>query len=318
MAARRYRYLHLDVFTNRRFGGNQLAVFPDASGLTDRAMQLMAREMNFAESTFLTDSSQTGTDVRLRIFTPAVEMPMAGHPVIGTTFALAQLGRIVPPRQSWVFGLNIGPLPVELEWKSGRLDFAWMTQRSPEFGEPEDVSAVAAALNVTDRLILDTGLPVQRVSCGVPFVMVPMISRAAVDDAVADAQALSALAAKSGLSHYSLYCFTQERSRDDEADTYSRMFAPGLGVYEDPATGSASGPLGCYLVRHGALAAGVDARGILNLQGRKLGRPSWIRISIESQGSTIRRVRVGGMSVLVAEGMFDVDGDAESQEDNER
>ncbi len=318
MALRHYRYLHLDVFTDRRFGGNQLAVFPDATGLSDETMQLMAREMNFAESTFVTEPEDTETDARVRIFTPAVEMPMAGHPVIGTTIALAHLGRLVSSLDRCVFGLNIGPLPVELEWGSGRLSFAWMTQRSPEFGEPEDARPVAQAIRVDDRLIRETGLPVQRVSCGLPFVMVPVVSREAVDRAAPDAQALSALAEQSGISHYSLYCFTQERSSSDSADTYSRMFAPGLGIYEDPATGSASGPLGCYLVRHRALAAGADARNMLNLQGQKLGRPSWIRMSIESEGDTITRVRVGGTSILVAEGMFDVEVDAQLSKEGTR
>src|SRR5690349_3844586 len=119
MGLRRYRYRHLDVFTDRRFGGNQLAVFPDAAGLSTETMQLMAREMNFAESTFVLPPETDGVDVRMRIFTPAVEMPMAGHPVIGSTFALAREGRIVSGRRDWNYQLNIGRLPVELEWRDG-------------------------------------------------------------------------------------------------------------------------------------------------------------------------------------------------------
>src|SRR5215212_5938481 len=134
MAISRYRYLHLDVFTDRKFGGNQLAVFPEAAGLSSGTMQSMAREMNFAESTFITPSESAGTDVRMRIFTPFVEMPMAGHPVIGSTFALHELGRIAAGASRIVFGLNIGPVPVDLEWRDGRLGFAWMTQGLPEFG----------------------------------------------------------------------------------------------------------------------------------------------------------------------------------------
>jgi trans-2,3-dihydro-3-hydroxyanthranilate isomerase len=307
MAIRQYRYLHFDVFTERRFGGNQLAIFPEAGGLPDRTMQLVAREMNFAETTFVTAPESSDSDVRMRIFTPAVELPMAGHPVIGSTFALAREGRIAAGRRQWVFGLNIGSLPVELEWRDGRLVFAWMTQRNPEFGEAEEVAPVAGAIGLPETVIRSTGLPVQRVSCGVPFVIVPIATREAVDSAVPDARALRALAKRSGVNHFSLYLFTTDRTAaDDAATVYSRMFAPDLGVYEDPATGSASGPLGSYLVRH-AIVAPERAGAILNLQGKKLGRPSWIHIAIDSRGGAITRVRVGGSSVFVAEGLFDVD-----------
>src|SRR5712692_200269 len=307
MAIRRYRYLHFDVFTERRFGGNQLAVFPDAEALPDRTMQLIAREMNFAETTFVTAAQSPDSDVRMRIFTPAVEMPMAGHPVIGSTFALAREGRIAAGRRQCVFGLNIGSLPVDLEWRDGRLVFAWMTQRNPEFGEPEEAVPIADAIGLPEPAIRSTGLPVQRVSCGVPFVIVPIATRAAVDSAAPDARALRVLAKQSGVDHFSLYLFTTDRAgAHDTATVYSRMFAPGLGVHEDPATGSASGPLGSYLVRH-AVVPPERAGAIVNLQGRKLGRPSWIHIAIDTQGGTIARVRVGGTSVFVAEGLFDVD-----------
>ena len=148
-----------------------------------------------------------------------------------------------------------------------------------------------------------TGLPVEQVSCGVPFVFVPLISRAAVDRAVPDARLLD----------FEAYIFTTDRAgASDSAMTYSRMFAPVLGVAEDPATGGASGPLGSYLVRH-SLVTPEQARSILNLQGVKLGRPSWIHISIESplrlrSGGDISRVRVGGTSVFVAEGVMEVEG----------
>ena len=134
MGISRYRYLHYDVFTDRRFGGNQLAVFPEAAGLRAGTMQQIAREIGFAETTFVTAAERPGTDVRMRIFTPGRELPMAGHPVVGSTFALARAGRIAEGRTDWVFGLNIGPIPVSLEWGGPRLDFAWMTQGTPEFG----------------------------------------------------------------------------------------------------------------------------------------------------------------------------------------
>src|SRR5687768_3643346 len=169
MGISRYRYLHYDVFTDRRFGGNQLAVFPEAAGLSAQTMQQIAHEIGFAETTFVTSGERADTDVRMRIFTPTVEMPLAGHPVVGSTFALARDGAIACGKRDWVFGLNIGPTPVALEWRDDRLSFAWMTQRLPEFGPRfEDIGAVAHALGVHDADIRETGLPVEQVSCGVP------------------------------------------------------------------------------------------------------------------------------------------------------
>jgi trans-2,3-dihydro-3-hydroxyanthranilate isomerase len=298
MGISRYRYLHYDVFTDRRFGGNQLAVFPEAAGLEAPVMQQIAREINFAETTFVLAAERPDTDVRMRIFTPGNEMPMAGHPVVGSTFALAREGRIARGGTDWVFGLNIGPTPVALEWAGERLAFAWMTQRQPEFGRVfDDVAAVAASLGLTEADIRDTGLPVQQVSCGVPFVFVPVRTREAVDRAIPDPRRMA----------FEAYVFTTDRTgAADLAVTYSRMFAPALGVYEDPATGSASGPLGCYLVRYSAVTSD-RARSFLNLQGVRMGRPSSIHVSIESSGGVISRVRVGGTSVFVAEGTLEVE-----------
>ena len=298
MGISQYRYLHYDVFTDRRFGGNQLAVFPEAAGLRAETMQQIAREIGFAETTFVTNAERPDTDVRMRIFTPGTEMPMAGHPVVGSTFALARGGRIAEGRADWVFGLNIGPIAVSMEWSGAQLAFAWMTQRKPEFGPTfDDLGKVAAALGLTEKDLRATGLPVQQVSCGVPFVFVPLATREAVDRCVPDTRLLD----------FEAYVFTTDRAgATDAATTYSRMFAPVLGVFEDPATGGASGPLGSYLVRHALVRPG-DARWILNLQGVKLGRPSWIHISIESSSGEISRVRVGGTSVFVAEGKMDVE-----------
>src|SRR5438132_11304486 len=145
--ARSYRYLQYDVFTDHLFGGNQLAVFLDGRGLAADEMQAIAKEMNFSESTFILPAEQPGTDVRMRIFTPGEELPMAGHPTIGSTFALARTGMIGPERKRMIFGLGIGPTPVSLTWKNKALTFAWMTQRNPTFGDVlSDRSGAAAAL----------------------------------------------------------------------------------------------------------------------------------------------------------------------------
>src|SRR5262245_51203803 len=186
--ARSYRYLHYDVFTDRLFGGNQLAVFLDGRGLSTETMQAIAKEMNFSETTFVLPAEQADTDVRMRIFTPGEELPAASHPTIGSTFALARSGVIAPARERFVFGLGIGPVPVSLTWKGVDLSFAWMTQKNPTFGEPvADKSAAAAALSLSPDVVSST--PVQDVSCGVPFLYVALVSRSAVDSAAVNAAA---------------------------------------------------------------------------------------------------------------------------------
>ena len=300
---RSYRYLHFDVFTDRAFGGNQLAVFPDARGLSDHSMQAIANEMNFAETTFVFPAEQPDTDVRMRIFTPRAEMPMAGHPTVGSTFALARTGLVVPPSERFVFGLNVGPTPVSLTWQGDRLAFVWMSQSKPAFSPPiDDVRGAAAMLSVRDRAIWSTNLPIQVVACGLPCLLVPLASRRDVDDASLDRAALAAFARARRSMPAVVFIFSTEPGADG-ATAYSRMFAPDLGIGEDPATGGASGPLGCYLVAHKAVT--VDqAAAMMSLQGVKLGRPSHVHISIGVERGEIASVRVGGQSVFVGEGFL--------------
>src|SRR4051812_45766403 len=163
--ARSYRYLHYDVFTDHLFGGNQLAVFLDGRGLPTETMQAIAHEMNFSETTFLLPSERVDTDFRLRIFTPLSEMPMAGHPTIGSAYALARAGLLAPERDGFVFGLNIGPTPVALTWTARDLTFAWMSQARPVFSAPvARPAAAAAAIGLPEAAVEATGLPVQIVS----------------------------------------------------------------------------------------------------------------------------------------------------------
>jgi len=301
---RSYRYIQLDVFTDHLFGGNQLAVFLDGRGLVTGEMQAIANEMNFSESSFVLPPEDRDTDMRVRIFTPGDELPMAGHPTIGTTFALARSGVLSPDRKQVVFGLGIGPTPVSLTWKDRTLAFAWMTQRAPTFGDAVgDRGLAAAALGLPPSAVTSTGLPVQVVSCGVPFVFVPVATRRAVDSASVDRAALAALLQAAGGEAHGVFVFSPERGRDkaDRATVYSRMFAPDLGVGEDPATGGASGPLGCYLVKHKVVPAD-KADAMVSLQGVKMGRPSHVHISIGVEGREIASVRVGGEAVVAGEG----------------
>lgn len=300
---RSYRYLHYDVFTDHLFGGNQLAVFLDARGLSSDTMQAIAKEMNFSETTFVLPAESPATDIRMRIFTPGGELPMAGHPTVGSTFALARAGVIPDGAAQFTFGLNIGPTRVSLIWNDGGLAFVWMTQSQPTFSEvPVDAARAAAALSLSPAAVAGTARPVQVVSCGVPFLFVPLTTRSAVDSAVANAAVLEALIGDTRSGAHGVFLFSAERSKD-QATVYSRMFAPELGIVEDPATGGASGPLGCYLVRHQMVPP--DRIGnMISLQGAKMGRPSYVHIAIGVEQDEITSVQVGGESVLAGEGIL--------------
>jgi len=307
------RYLHLDVFTDRALEGNQLAVFPEPGPMTTEMMQSITREMNFSECTFVFPREQNG-DVRMRIFTPGEELPMAGHPVIGSTFALAAEGVIARGRGEFVFELGVGPIPVSLDWNPRGLSFVWMTQLLPSFGGTiPDRGSFAAAAGVEQSDLVE-GLPIQMVSCGVPFLFVPLSTRDAVDRASVDRRAVARCCRDAGLQELGTFLFTTAGEPHPGAaqTVYSRMLAPGLGVPEDPATGSASGPLGCYLFHHDVVRAAA-AKNIVNLQGVAMRRPSRIHIAIDTSGEAITRVRVGGQAVLVGRGELNV-----SQETSQR
>jgi trans-2,3-dihydro-3-hydroxyanthranilate isomerase len=290
------RYLQYDVFTDKPLAGNQLAVFMETAGLTAAEMQAMTKETRFSECTFVQPAEAAGTDVRLRIFGPNNEMQFAGHPVIGSTFALADDGVIKPGQKEFTFGLGIGPTLVELEWQGDRLQFAWMTQQKPMFGPTLNAPGPLAAALGLDASAMRPGVLPQEVNCGSAFFMVPLVSRAAVDQAVVDIRAATAVFEAAKITRRGLFIFSTEPGADG-ATAYSRM----MGANEDPATGSASGPLGCYLVKHGLVPAD-KAGAIVSAQGVKMGRPSRIHIKVDLAGSEISRVRVGGTSVLVGEG----------------
>jgi len=300
---RTYRYLHLDVFTDQVLTGNQLAVFLAPEGLSGEEMQLIAREMNFSESTFVFPAEAEGTDFRVRIFTPRSELDFAGHPTIGTAFALARAGKIATGQKRVVLGEGIGPVPVDLEWEGPELRFAWMYQLEPTFGKTiEDKAAVASALGVEAKDIETSGLPVQEASCGATFLFVPMATRAAVDRAALDRAGMGSLLESLQMQRRGVFIFSKEPGGDD-ATVYSRMLS--FGGNEDPATGSASGPLGSYLVHHRVVPR-EKAGEILSRQGVAMGRPSRVYISIGLEGDAIKQVRVGGASVFVGEGTIEL------------
>ncbi len=293
-----YEYQHLDVFTDQPLTGNQLAVFLDPNDLETDEMQAMTREINFSETTFVVPAETEDTDVRVRIFGRNREMQFAGHPTIGTAFALAQAGRIEPGRGRYVFGLGIGPTALELEWLEGELAFAWMDQLNPTYGAIlEDKAAVEAAIGLEPGSIMPEH-PIQEISCGSNFLFVPLVTRAAVDGVTINAAAMGEAFEKAGMQRRGMFIFSPEPG-DDSATVYSRML--GLSGFEDPGTGSACGPLGCYLVHHG-LVPQAEAGSIVSRQGVKMNRPCEVFIRIGTDGESIGRVQVGGRSAAVGTG----------------
>jgi trans-2,3-dihydro-3-hydroxyanthranilate isomerase len=298
-------YVHLDVFTDRAFHGNQLAVFTEAIGLDGDRMQRIANEMAFPETTFVFPAESPETDARVRIFTPLRELPFAGHPTIGTTFALAANGVIGRGAPRVTLGLGVGPTPLFLEWDEQRLTFAWMRQPLPSFGfVARHIDKLAVALGVDIRDISESGLPVQSVSSGVPVLFVPLATREAVNRARFDRTAFQAFVAANQQPEQPLFLFSVQRGADD-ATAFSRMFAPVFGIPEDPATGGASGPLGVYLLHHGAVSE-QEATRMSSLQGVAMGRPSHITISVQARRGRVTDVRVGGTCVSLGAGHLDV------------
>jgi trans-2,3-dihydro-3-hydroxyanthranilate isomerase len=297
---RRYAYVHLDVFTDRAFTGNQLLVFPQPQGLDVDTMHTLTRESNYSECTFVFPPEQSGTDYRVRIFTRNGETPFAGHPTIGTAFALAHAGVLKAGTARTVFGLGAGPTPLDLEWESGRLKFAWMTQKKPEFGGAiADAAGLAAAIGLDAASLGGARPPAQEVNCGSTFIVLPLPTRKAVDAAVLDRAKVDAVIAAAGLQRRGLYIVTNEKGPDD-ADIYARLLG-GAGALEDPATGSAAGPAGCFLVKHGLVPAAKAGHFVI-LQGALVRRPSRIHVNVSATASEVSGVKVGGGSVVVGEG----------------
>ncbi len=304
--AKTYRYDQWDVFTEQPLTGNQLAVFPEPQGLTQALMQSIAREMAFSETTFIFPAEDDDTNFRVRIFGPDREFPFAGHPTIGSAFALARSGSILPGTEKVIFSEGIGPVIVELEWSGDDLDFVWMRDQAPTFGKTLlDINSMAKALGLEPSELTSTLLPIQEVSGGASFLFVPLASRAAVDRAMLNATAISKAFEKADLKKQSIFLFSTE-SADDAATVYGRKL--GLDGREDPATGSAAGPLGCYLVRH-RVVRGKDAGHILVRQGVRMGRPSWLHVQLRLSGNEITDVRVGGSSIFVGEGTIILEDD---------
>lgn len=297
------RFVQVDVFTDRVFAGNPLAVVFEAAGLSDGVMQAIAREMNCSETTFLLPPTRPDCAARVRIFTPAREVPFAGHPTIGTSWVLATEKRLPPSTRRFNLEEGIGPVEVTLEGEPARPSVLWMRHGEARFG-PELIerTGFARALGLAESDLL-AGAPVCTGSTGNTFLYIPLRDREVVDRARLDVPAL--LAAQGEGPNLGVFVFAPDP--DPKAGrVYARMFAPHTsGVPEDPATGSASGPLGAYLVERG-LVAPADTVDIVSEQGTRMGRPSFIRIRVGMRAGRVSEILVGGSVVPVIEGRLRV------------
>jgi trans-2,3-dihydro-3-hydroxyanthranilate isomerase len=296
----RAKFHTLDVFTDRVFGGNPLAVFPDADGIPPAMMQRIARELNLSETVFVRwDAPPEGTDCRVRIFTPGTELPFAGHPTIGTAILLAMLGRARTEGDGAriVLGETVGPVPVEVRMEGGRPVFAMLTAaRLPETGPPPPEPAIVARLLSLDEGDLGGSLGTAYATSGVPWLFVSVRDRAALGRARMDAATWEGHLADAWGPH--VYVVTDDA--EDGVTLRARMFAPAMGIAEDPATGAAATALA-------ALLAARDGAGDGRLrwtveQGVEMGRPSRLHVEADVRGGALAAVRVGGGAVLVSEG----------------
>jgi len=314
-----YRFVQVDVFTDRPFAGNPLAVFPEAAGMTDEQMMKIAREMNLSETVFVLEPNgdSTGPTVlrKLRIFTPTREIPFAGHPIVGTWNALARQGVVPVPdggsgMQRIYHEVGIGVLPVDVEFRDGQPVQVVMTQGKfqiiDELDEAPEQAELARALGLA-REDLDETLPIQSISTGLSCMVVPVRSLADLRDCKINSSLLGEIYTRHGAT--GCLAFTRETIEVGPARAHARFFAPADNIPEDPATGSACGALGAYLVYHQALSLQPEEgryKFVIE-QGDFIHRPSRIRLDVKGQKGSIEEVKVGGASVPVASGEVFVD-----------
>lgn len=296
-------YILVDVFTDQPFGGNPLAVFKEEQVLSDEIMQNIAKELNLSETTFIFPSSSTDSDKQVRIFTPQVELPVAGHPTIGTAFALASEGWLNTEEglNNIILEEGVGKIEVLVHRKGDRIVKVEMKQPIPAFGRIfDDVEAAANLLSLSVKDI-HTEVPIQSISSGVPFLYIPVHSLSAMQNIHFRRDVWErSFAVHDDTQH--IFVFTTETVNKD-ATVHGRMFAPAMGIHEDPATGNASGPLGAYLIEHSLIPYNEFGEyTIRSEQGMEMGRPSLIDITIIKQGKEYKEVKIGGDCVKVGSG----------------
>src|SRR5258708_4344766 len=296
-----FHFVTADVFTDRTFGGNQLAVFPDANGIDPNLMQDIAREFNFSETTFVLLPADPAHTARIRIFTPGGELPFAGHPTVGTAHVLAATGavRLTGDSTKIVFEEGVGPVSVTIRAKGGKPIFAQLTAaKRPEVGPPPPSRArLARMLSLEPDSLRSGAFEPESVSCGVPFLFVPLVDRRAV--AAARIKLDLWKEALDGCLTSKVFVFAEDGERPG-SDIRARMFAPGIGVPEDPATGSAAVGLAGYLAARDPRRAGT-LHWVVE-QGFEMGRPSILEAEADKKDGAVTATRVGGSTVIVTTG----------------
>ena len=283
----------VDVFAERKYEGNQLAVVRNAASLSDQLMQRIAKEFNYSETTFILAEEPGEAGYPVRIFTPDEELPFAGHPTLGTAFIIQQeiLGKQV---ESLSLSLKVGSIPVEFR-RSGEGTVLWMTQVPPTFGDSIEIERLAAVLNLS-ATDFDDRFPIQEVSTGIPFILVPLKSLASVKKARIARDPYFELVEQTAAK--AIFVFAPE-TYHAENDLNVRLFADYFGIAEDPATGSANGCLAGYLAKHRFWGEpSIEAR---SEQGYEIGRPSLLLLRATDEGESIR-VEVGGRVAMVVRG----------------
>jgi trans-2,3-dihydro-3-hydroxyanthranilate isomerase len=286
----------VDVFAERKYAGNQLAVFRNAKTFSDKEMQQIAKEMHFSETTFILSEGKRNDGYDVRIFTPEHEIPFAGHPTLGTAYVIQQ-EILQEPVERVILNLKVGQIPVTFKYCEDQIDMMWMKQINPTFGKPIDSQLLSRVLCIDNKEI-DDRFPIQEVSTGTPFIMVPLKTLSGVKQAQIDRALYFELIKDIDAKAILIFC-PQTYSR--EVDLNVRVFADYFGVPEDPATGSANGCLAGYLVKYHYF--GKDQINIRVEQGYEIGRPSLLCLRAENKGEEIE-VHVGGKVQMVAKGEF--------------
>ncbi len=290
-----------DVFTDKPFGGNQLAVFPDATNIPDDLLQPIAKEFNFSETTFVYPPSDPANTKRVRIFTPGGELPFAGHPTVGTAITLGIVGaiKLSGNETKIILEEGVGPVPVTIRSINGRPSFAQLTAaKLPEFNKKVPSAEILAKMLTLSRdEIIDSQFPIQFVSVGFPFLFVAVKNRAALKRIRVNVQIMEELNLKE------VFVFTTDAEQSD-FHFRARMFAPLLGISEDPATGSAAAAFAGYLAAKNSLSNGILKWNIE--QGFEMGRPSLLYIEADKSDGNITAVRVGGNAVMMTEGFLEI------------
>src|SRR4051812_19217540 len=299
------RYLTCDVFTDRIFGGNQLAVFPDAREIDLELMAPIAKEFNYSETTFVFPPDDPSHTAKVRIFTPGGELQFAGHPTVGTAHVLAVVGAIALTGDETriVLEEGVGPVPVTIRSRNGVPEFAQLSvAKLPEVGPSAPSSEkLAAMLSLFTRDLVGGEMMPESVSCGTPFLFVPVVDRRAVARARVKGDLFDA--AMNGYVTDKVFVFAMDAEGADR-QVRARMFAPGIGVPEDPATGSAAVALGGYLAVRDPRFDGT-LRWVVE-QGFEMGRPSILEVEADKEAGKVTAARVGGRTVMVCEGTMEL------------